>query len=52
LKKKPDVVSWWVGEGTRRRMEDADFASRLDQLDKKMSLLLTSASGMKQRKSS
>jgi hypothetical protein len=33
----PDVVSWWVGEGTRHRMEDEAFAAQLDELDRKLS---------------
>lgn len=34
LIKNPDVVSWWVGEGVRRRLEEPDFASKLDDLDR------------------
>jgi hypothetical protein len=41
LNKNPDVVSWWVGEGTRRRQEDEKFAARLDMLDSGLSALLT-----------
>ena len=33
LGKNPDVVSWWAGQGVRRRLEDAGFAQRLDDLD-------------------
>ena len=33
LDKNPDVVSWWVGEGARRRLEDPEYAQRLDELD-------------------
>jgi REP element-mobilizing transposase RayT len=33
LGKNPDVVSWWAGQGVRRRLEDADFARRIDDLD-------------------
>jgi len=33
LDKNPNVVSWWVGEGVRRRLEDEDFAKELDRLD-------------------
>jgi len=33
LKKNPDVVSWWVGEGARRRLEDDEFARELERLD-------------------
>ena len=43
LKKNPDVVSWWVGEGIRRRLEDEEFAAEIDRLDKKLSALLTSS---------
>jgi hypothetical protein len=39
LNKNSDVVSWWVGEGVRRRLEDADFARRLDDLDRKLAEL-------------
>jgi len=42
LKKNQDVVSWWVGEGVRRRLEDEEFAAEIDRLDKKLSALLTS----------
>ena len=41
LNKNSDVVSWWVGEGTRRRQEDEEFAARLDTLDSGLSALLT-----------
>ena len=41
LKKNPDVVSWWVGEGIRRRLEDEEFATKLDKLDKELSASLT-----------
>ena len=34
--KNPDVVSYWVGQGVRRRIEDPDFARRLDALDRGM----------------
>ena len=33
LHKNPDVVSWWVSLGSRRRLEDADFAARIESLD-------------------
>jgi len=36
LGKNPDVVSYWVGQGVRRRIEDPDFARRLDALDREM----------------
>jgi putative transposase len=42
LKKNQDVVSWWVGEGVRRRLDDEEFAAEIDRLDKKLSALLTS----------
>lgn len=41
LKKNPDVVSWWVGEGIRRRLKDEEFTTKLDKLDKKLSASLT-----------
>jgi REP element-mobilizing transposase RayT len=41
LNKNPDVVSWWVGEGVRRRLEDQEFAAELDRLDRELSELLT-----------
>jgi len=34
LNKNPDVVSWWVGQGARRRLEDREYAQRLDDLDR------------------
>ncbi len=37
LQKNADVVSWWVGEGVRRRLEDEVFAKELDRLDKELS---------------
>ena len=37
LNKNPDLVSWWVGEGSRRRTEDPGFASFLDDLDRRLS---------------
>ena len=43
LKKNQDVVSWWVGEGVRRRLEDETFAAEIDRLDKELSALLTSS---------
>jgi putative transposase len=36
LGKNPDVVSWWVGQGVRRRLEDASFAERIDALDRRL----------------
>ncbi|MCD4747930.1 MAG: hypothetical protein K8R59_01040 [Thermoanaerobaculales bacterium] len=32
LNKNPDVVSWWVGENIRRRLDDRGFAAELDRL--------------------
>jgi putative transposase len=43
LNKNADVVSWWVGEGTRRRLEDNEFAAKLDWLDRELSATLTQA---------
>ena len=37
LNKNPDVVSWWVGEGIRRRLDDGEFAAELDGLDAQLS---------------
>jgi len=39
LKKNQDVVSWWVGEGVRRRLEDDAFAAEIDRLDQQLSAL-------------
>lgn len=36
LRKNPDVVSWWAGEGATRRMEDAEFAAELDRVDQEL----------------
>ncbi len=36
LSKNPDVVSYWVGQGVRRRLDDPDFAQRLDALDREL----------------
>ena len=36
LGKNPDVVSWWVGEGVRLRLEDPEFARQLEDLDQEM----------------
>ena len=41
LNKNPDVVSFWAGEGGRRRQEDLDYAEMLDDLDKRLSASLT-----------
>ncbi len=37
LSKKPDVVSFWAGEGARRRQDDPDSAAKLDELDGRLS---------------
>jgi REP element-mobilizing transposase RayT len=37
LGKNPDLVSWWVSEGARRRLNDSHFAERLDQIDEALS---------------
>jgi len=36
LGKNPDVVSWWVGQGVRLRLEDSEFARQLEDLDQEM----------------
>ena len=41
MNKNSDVVSWWVGEGIRRRLEDEKFSAKLDKLDKELSASLT-----------
>jgi hypothetical protein len=41
LGKNPDVVSFWAGEGARRRQEDAGYARKLDELDARLSTSLT-----------
>ena len=43
LGKNPDVVSWWVGQGVRRRLQDADFARRNDRLDQEMASVHTAS---------
>ena len=43
--KNPDVVSWWVGEGIRRRLDDRSFAAELDGLDAQLSAALIQAQG-------
>ncbi len=40
LNKNPDVVSWWVGEGMRRRLGDGDFANDIDRLEEKLAAAL------------
>lgn len=37
LEKNPDVISWWAGEGATRRIEDGEFAAKLDSVDEKLS---------------
>lgn len=44
LNKNPDVVSFWAGEGARRRQEDPDYAAKLDELDRRLSASLTRTS--------
>jgi putative transposase len=41
LNKNPDVVSFWAGEGARRRRGDPRYAALLDELDREMSSSLT-----------
>ncbi len=41
LNKNPDVVSFWAGEGARRRQEDLEYAEMLDDLDERLSVSLT-----------
>lgn len=43
LNKNPDVVSFWAGQGARRRQEDPDFAATLDELDRLLSASTASA---------
>jgi hypothetical protein len=45
LNKNPDVVSFWAGEGARRRREDAGYAKTLDELDARLSELVTGDGG-------
>ena len=42
LRKNGDVVSAWVGEGVRKRLDDVEFARDMDRLDGELSRLLTS----------
>ncbi len=44
LNKNPDVVSFWAGEGARRRQEEPDYAATLDELDRRLSASLTCTS--------
>jgi len=41
LNKNPDVVSFWAGEGARRRQDDPGYAAKLDELDERLSVALT-----------
>jgi len=41
LKKNTGVVSWWVGEGIRGRLEDEEFPTKIDELDTELSASLT-----------
>ena len=36
LQKNPDMVSWWAGEGAKKRISDPDYAARLDRLDESL----------------
>jgi len=36
LNKNSDVVSWWVGEGVRRRIGEPSFSELLDELDERL----------------
>ncbi len=45
LNKNPDVVSWWVGEGVRRRQDDPIFAAEFEGLDEQVSAELIQAQG-------
>jgi REP element-mobilizing transposase RayT len=40
LGKNPEVVGHWVGQGVRRRMEDAAFARAIDELDHELAARL------------
>ena len=33
LRKNPDVVSWWAGQGAKSRINDPEYAAELDRLD-------------------
>ena len=45
LGKNPDVVSYWVGQGVRRRLEDPNFARRLDAVDRELAELAVGGEG-------
>jgi len=47
LVKNSDMVSAWVGEGVRRRVTDADFARRLDDLDRALAESAASGWGLR-----
>jgi REP element-mobilizing transposase RayT len=34
LRKNPDMVSWWAGQGAKKRVEDSEYAAELDRLDR------------------
>lgn len=34
LRKNPDMVSWWAGEGAKSRISDPEYAAEIDRLDK------------------
>ena len=47
LGKNSDMVSAWVGEGVRRRLTDADFARKLDDLDRALAESAASGWGLR-----
>ena len=49
LGKNSDMVSAWVGEGVRRRLTDADFARKLDDLDRALAESTASGRGPSDR---
>jgi hypothetical protein len=48
LGKNPDVVSYWVVEGVRRRRDDPSFAKRFDEYDKRLENATTLEKGRRQ----
>jgi hypothetical protein len=48
LGKNPDVVSYWVVEGVRRRRDDPTFAARLEEFDEKLENAMTLERGRRQ----
>lgn len=36
LQKNPDMVSWWAGEGAKSRINDPEYAAKLDRLDENL----------------